>query len=194
MRIIVAFQVILTVVLGACSGKRGNDAAIPRRQAYPRIEMPAPRYCPVVSAGITLWVNSSIDSIATGDDGWITAFYPRHLGTLYVTVNNLSGDEASAAIDNRVERLSMNTGGAPTEIEQVENPAGLDARLIVTPSGSPTPVQFIATDHRRLLVSGTILLPDAATAPADSLAPVVDMLRRDITHLLVTLNNEATDD
>lgn len=178
--------ILLTAVTAACGSNLNKDIPVPRRTAYHRLDIPAPAYTLRPSGGFTLQLNNSIDSIESSRQGWITARYPDNMATLYITISNLSGTDARETIDNRVERLSLNTGGEPTEVKSFTTLSGLDARLIVTPSGSPTPVQFIATDHKTILMSGSAMVQEATSAAADSIAPIIEMLERDITHMLKT--------
>ena len=165
---------------------------MPRPQAYPRIAIPDSVFRPVSVGDITLQLNAAVDSLSVrgslNGSWWVTALYNDFDASLFITVTPLSPADALSTIDNRVERLSLNTGGLPTEVTSFTTSAGLDARIIVTPQGSPVPVQFLVTDHNTLLVSGSATLEAAATAPPDSIAPVIDMLRRDVTHTVLTIS------
>ncbi|MDE7135919.1 MAG: hypothetical protein K2N91_04750, partial [Muribaculaceae bacterium] len=92
-----------------------------------------------------------------------------------------------SAIDNRSERIALNLGGREAEILSFATPYSLDCEVIVDKQGAgATPVQFIATDHRRFVVSGAAHIK-GDKMPIDSISPVVDMLRRDVIHSLKTL-------
>lgn len=179
---------LIAVAVTACNSHAVKDIPVPRPAAYHRITLPDSTYRTTDAGLVSLQLNAATnDTIVTAGNSWITSHYPDLGTSVYITVNELSPSSATSAIDNRVERLSLNTGGNPTEVSSFTTPAGLDAKIIVTPSGTPTPVQFIATDHASILVSGTATVADAATAPTDSLLPVINMLQRDITHLLKTI-------
>lgn len=181
---------MLAAIATACQGNGNRDIPVPRRTAYQRMQLPPATYRPVTLGSVTLNLNASADTTGTAHSGsneWLTAQYPGGLAQLYITVSQATPTNIDEMIDNRVERLSLNTGGAETQVSSFTTPGGMDARIVVTPHDSPTPVQFIATDHATTLVSGSAHVRDAATAPADSLAPVIEMLTRDITHLVTTL-------
>lgn len=178
--------ILLSVIVAACN-KGNQETPVPRREAFHRIDIPAAQYTTVTMGDRELFINESIDSVKREDVNWLTLVYPRNLATVYITATPLAGQAVDEVIDNRVERLSLNTGGAPTEVMPIPNPGGYDARLIVTPHSSPTPVQFIATDHRNVMISGSALVPGIATVTTDSLMPVVEMLERDITYMLSRL-------
>ena len=173
-------------VPGGCSKAPTADIPVPRRHAYPRIEIPAATYRADTIGSLPVELNEATVA-ATDSPGWLTAGY-RSLNTeIYMTLTPLAVDTEQELIANRVERLSMNTGGAATEVVETVNANGWECTLLVTPSGSPTPVQFLAVDPGRLMLSGSAMTEGATSAPADSIRPVVDMLRRDITHLLMNL-------
>lgn len=176
------------IALASCSGG-GDNIPVPRPVAYPRIELPDSTYSTVDAGRVSLQLNSaatySADSVAKG---WITVTYPQDVAAIYITATDLSPENADQIIDNRIERLSINTGGLPTEMTSFITPARLHSRILTTPSGTPTPVQFIITDHKSILVSGSATARNAASAPADSIVPIVKMLERDIIHLSKTLS------
>lgn len=187
--LITALAALLSTACGGVTHR--GDIPVPRPTGYARIELPDSTFRPHAAGGITLQLNAAVDSVTTVDkenQSWVTASYGALDASLYITVTHLDAGTAAEAIDNRIERLSLNTGGRPTEVISFVTSHGLDARIIVTPRESPVPVQFLVTDHRTLLVSGSAMLEAAATAPPDSVSPVVGMLRRDITHTVVNIS------
>lgn len=185
--------IVLVTVMAAC-GSRGGvaDVPVPRRTAYPRIEVPDSVYRTVDTSAATLQINSAAADSTSAVDGWVTVIYPHRQATLYISVTRLDPATAATTIDNRIERLSMNTGGATTDVTSLMLPddGGMEAMVLVTPAETPTPVQFLVTDRRTLMVSGTATIDGAADAPTDSLRPVIEMLRRDVTHLVKTLKRK----
>ncbi len=182
--------IALAAIMTACQGNGNRDVPVPRRTAFSRMQLPPDSYRHVTIGGTALELNAAADTTGTVDDAanaWLTAVYPDGTAELYITVNHATGSHLDAMIDNRVERLSLNTGGAESQVSSFITPAGLDARIVVTHHGTPTPVQFIVTDHATMLVSGSAHVRDAATAPADSLAPVIGMLERDLNHLVANI-------
>lgn len=170
----------------SCNGTDARrDIPVPRPVAYHRIELPPPVYRTVSNGWVSLQLNSAVtDTVVSAGNSWITACYPDIGATMYITVTELTPATADETIDNRVERIALNTGGNSTEVTSFTTPGKLDARVTVTPAGSPTPVQFLATDHKTVLVSGTVTLEEAATAPGDSIKPIIKMLERDVIYLL----------
>lgn len=175
----------LTAVLAAgCGAGERRDVDVPRRRAYPRMELPAESYREERVGNATVAVNEAASTGADGP-GWLTATYPGGMAEIYITYTTIGADP-EAEIGNRVERLSMNTGGAATEISEFVNGQGLQCILMKTPAGSPTPVQFIAVAPEGWMLSGSAMVDKLTEAP-DSLAPVVEMLERDVQYMLERL-------
>ncbi len=180
----------LAMTLSCCTGGQ-REIAVPRPAAYHRIAIPAPAYRTVRAGTVSIQLNTSVtDTVVSAGNSWVTACYPGLGTSMYITVTEIDPGTAGEAIDNRVERLSLNTGGLPTEVISFTTPEAFDAQLIITPAGSPIPVQFLATDHSSVLVSGTAAVEGSASSPADSISPVLEMLERDITHMLKTLKKQ----
>lgn len=172
----------------SCGHSDRHDIPVPRHVAYHRITIPDPVYRISKAGPVSIQLNASVnDTIITAGNSWVTAHYPGMDASIYITVTEISPATADETIDNRIERMSLNTGGHTTEVISFTTPAGIDARMTVTRTGSPTPVQFMATDHKEILVSGAGTAGLSVTAPADSISPITAMLERDIIHLLKTL-------
>ena len=183
--------IVLTAAVSiatGCGGRRGgDDVAVPRRPGYYRLNLPDATYRSDTIGAVELQLNAATESTRDGH-GWLTVIYPSKTAELYITLTDISGADGETAVANRIERLSMNTGGARTEIIEMEGrDAGRHLTLMVTPAGSPTPVQFLAIEPGRWMLSGSAMVSDFTQAPVDSLRPVVEMLRRDVTYLLENL-------
>lgn len=189
-RIIVqlALAVVLITCFSCAHNTANNDVPVPRRVAYHRLQLPDSTYRQIVVDGIGMDVNTVIVQETDTQQGWFTGKYPQDMATIYITVTHTTQSAVDEVIDNRIERLSVNTGGLPTEVLSLITPGGMDARMLVTSRDCPTPVQFLITDHNKIVVSGSVSVPSAPIAPADSLSPVIEMLRRDVTHLVNSIN------
>lgn len=168
--------------LWACSG--GADyTPVPLPKAFPRIEVYGEAYSPVEISGLELPLNSNA-TVSRPGDTWLDAAYPAYRGTLHITVGDHgSSGDINRAIGNRRERVALNLGDNPCQTENFTSENGeFVCELVVSPESGLTPVQFLATDGR-YLVSGTFAL-SSPTASADSVAPVVNAVARDIRHTL----------
>ena len=169
---------LIAGILAACSG----TPAVPKPEAWPRIEAYPPTYTMVDGFALN---DSAVVSYPA--EGQLSAAYPRYGATLYLTRTATPTErQQQEVIDNRTERMALNTGGADTEITELMSTNGYACRLLVTPLRTATPVQFIAVGKKDV-VSGSIFLPKAATAPSDSLTPTIDALTTDILYALKLL-------
>lgn len=180
---------IVLALFGACSPGGDNSASVPRRRAYPRIEIPDSTFVAVSSAPNGLQINAAanVDDSADNSGKWITVDYPGLNAKIYYTFTPVDGSTIDAVVDNRIERINLNLSGHKPEFLPVDTREGFTGQIVIDRFGGTTPVQFIVTDRTNVVVSGAAFLPAAAEAPADSLSPVIDMLRRDIIHSIKTL-------
>lgn len=194
---------MLAVIAGGCGSNVSGDAdAVPRRRAYPRIELPDSAFTFIQtesngfslapSRSLSLAINNATEYAVHSKDGNASLFidvdYPGLNAAIYFTITPVDNTTLTSVIDNRLERVSLNLGGADAELLEFDSPAGFENKMFVSRADISTPVQFIATDGETTVISGTSFLKDASAANADSLAPVVNMLRRDILHTLKTLH------
>lgn len=180
-----ALALIATVIAAAavsCSGSGDSSTAVPRREAYPRVNLYDTAYVAVPSLPIHLEVNSSaalsVDEKSAATR-WINIGYPRYDATVRLTLQSLSGDSLRRAIDNRRQRASLDIGGNTTEITQLTSPAGVSTMIMLTPSAAVTPLHIIATDSARFILSGVAQFTSPSIeANAPALAAIyADLLR-----------------
>lgn len=195
--------ILLTLIAGTVAGCSGNTepgrnaadvAPVPRRHAYPRVEIPDSVYTDMAAGTTTLHIAVSDAATVTlriSDDGnsqFVDAAYPDFNSTIFFTVTPVDRATAGDVIANRMERIRLNLGSSDAELFEFDSPGGFENKLFVSRGDISTPVQFIATDGNAFVVSGAAFVRDASPATADSIAPVVDMLRRDILHALKTMH------
>lgn len=183
---------IFAAFLTACTGGENDPVAIPRRHAFPRIELPDSSFVVVQSSPLNMQINrSAVASRTCRDDStvWVTVVYPGLSAEIYFTFTPVDHTTVDDVIDNRVERIALNLGDNAAEMTDFTTRGGLSAK-IVSGASVTTPVQFIATDRRSVVVSGSAYLSGLSPSTRDSLAPVIAMLRRDIFHTLSTLSND----
>lgn len=190
-------------LLTACSGDRGriwshddppaaSYTPVPRPAAYPRLDTYDTAMVATPLAPLHWLTNSqavvTVPDRGRSDDGnthWVNIDYPAYGIILYCTFSNVTAAQRQQVIDNRVERMSLNAGGNPTEIVELESDGGFHAQLLVTPRGTVNPLQFLATDGDRWVVSGTAFLRRAPRPGAeDSIAPAIQAVRTDLLRAL----------
>lgn len=186
---------ILLLLLSFCTGSGDTgttSGAVPRRYAYPRLQLPDSIYKSVEGLPIDIEVNAESDVEVTKEDNaglWLTVSYPVPEAEIYYTFTPVSEQSVPEVIDNRLERISLNLGGNEAEMLEFQTPAGLAVRIFKGGSVT-TPVQFIATDYSTVVVSGSAFMEGLSALSRDSLSPAVEVLTRDIIHSLTTLGND----
>ncbi|MCM1310917.1 MAG: hypothetical protein NC301_07835 [Bacteroides sp.] len=166
---------LLAAILGGCTDRR--PAAVPRRQAYPRIETYPAEYHSVSLSGIDLRINNSA-AYSAGENGWFNISYPAY----DVTVNATLSPYSPEVVINRLERIDRNLGGAAAQVARLSR--GI---VVVAPGVLRTPVQFLATDSARWVISGVAVSNFPPQTDPDSVAPIVDALAADMTILVNNL-------
>lgn len=162
--------------------RSSDDIAVPRRQAYPRVNLYDSAYTAVDSLPLRLEVNSSASvTVSKRDDGitWVDVAYPRYNAVIRYTVQEASGEKLEKATANRMERAELNAGGYPTELTELTSLSGINSTIMLTRSASVTPVQIIATDRRRFILSG---VAEFRNADIEADAPAVEAVQRDMIH------------
>lgn len=191
----VAFS--FTLLFSDCMGNgNGSDTAIPRRTAYPRIEIYDSAYTAVGQFPINIEVNENAvaqpDSAHTPSaNRWLNIIYPRYNATLHCTYSPVDTSTISSVMDNRTERMFLNAGDLTSEFTELNTPSGISGSILVTPDSKVTPVQFIATDRKRWVFSGALYFGNALT-DADSIAPVIKAVKRDIIHTIKNLRDDES--
>lgn len=167
----------------ACSSK-DNERAVPRPDAWPRINTYPQSYHIAAGLPINLPVNDSTIVVTTSRNDWVTISYPRYHANLHLTITRVSPESVNRVVDNRVERMALNNGGNDSEVIELTNPAGFKAQIMKTPRGSVTPLQILAIG-RDMVVSGAVALldPNDMQKP-DSMAPVIDAIEADLIYAM----------
>ena len=187
-----AYQIILTVAVTLlCGCTQSGEKVVPLPPAYPRIEVYPPEYTPYGEMAFEANAKAVAELEPRPDSNeWLTLTYPQFGATIHLSYHpGLTPEKQREMWLNRQQRMSLNSGGLPSEAVTLTTPAGWKAELMITPQGSPTPVQFVASGMRHgnpaILTGGATL--SITPVSADSIAPVVKMLERDIIHALNSL-------
>ena len=182
-----AILLLLGWVLSACSGPSHKQAdATPRRYAYPRVEA-LDSTAPTVSVGDLDMRLSKSATYTHPAEGWLDATYPKLGAKLHLSVTyHASANKLAEAIANRRQRISLNIGDSPAKISNFTAGDDWICEVVATSEGPATPVQFIAADNEGYLVNGAFVLI-GATAPTDSLRPIVEVLEREAIAIINSL-------
>ncbi|MDE6311674.1 MAG: hypothetical protein K2L96_07665 [Muribaculaceae bacterium] len=178
---------ILALLTTGCGGDMEDSTAVPRRRAYPRMAFEGDSTGrTMVLDGLRMRINSATtvrtDSLRRG---WADVEYPAGLGaTMYLSVTR--PESPAEAVANRRQRISLNLGDAPARAEEFINGPWACTLVYSDRAGLTTPVQILATHADGRLLSGAAVL-HAPGSDADSIRPLVELLREDARRLLLNL-------
>lgn len=180
--------VLAGAVVASCTHGGDTSNAVPKPEGWPRVEIPAESYTINEIDGIEVAINSAatVDSRKNDDGGtWLDITYPSFGNSrLYLTLLTAAdGNELKSILENRSERMELNSGGAITELIELTSDGGWDGRLAVTRSSLTTPVQMLAHDGRHV-VTGALYLNFPPSTQPDSIAPIVTAVSRDLLHTI----------
>lgn len=185
---------VISFSLSECANKENY---IPRRTAYPRVNLCDTVYVKSHLLPINFEINSeaiaSEDNSNNTNDGskWINVFYPKYNATLYYTYTPVTSSNIDGVIDNRIERISLNIGSLTSEMTEMNTPSGVSAQIISTPTSEVTPLQFIATNNSSWVISGAFCFNETKDISTDSISPILKAVNKDLIHTIKNLNNDA---
>lgn len=167
-------------LMALSAGCARRPAPVPRPHAFPRIEV----YPETYHAVNNLMINDSARFEPGVTEGWFDIVYPAYNVRVNCTLTHTESSlHLQSVIDNRIERLERNAAGAPGELTELTSTEGVGGMLIVTPGALATPVQFLATDSARYVLSGSAVFASPGASP-DSVAPIVNAIERDMIYML----------
>lgn len=176
--------VTLAALLSGCGKK--NDTIVPRRTAYPRIQLYDTIYKDLPTKPVTIMVNASTEpelSHRSDTDTWINVRYPRYQSTLSLTLLEISGEPLLDAIDNRSERMALNLNGVKYQPFRTSD-SHISAIMPVAESPCVTPVQILATDYSSFLLTGALTFDGDTVRDIEEIAPVVSAVKDDIIYMI----------
>lgn len=176
---------ISAVIVCGCSDRHPN--AIPRPTAYPRLEITAdsigqPAAIETTAFRINRHAQFDLDS---ANSLWANIVYPASLGaTAHISLSY--PDNFDAAIANRQKRFALNLADAPATSEEFLIGAWECVLVYSNRPSLTTPVQFYGANPDGRFISGAVALKNPGNN-ADSIAPLVALLRDDMRTLLFSL-------
>lgn len=183
-----AFFIICLLALLGCSQEYA-----PKPKGYNRIDLPAPKYQPLNEAHPYFFeysVYSKIlpDSSRTALPHWINVYYPGFQANVQLTYRTINQDPKvlhALLEDARTLTIKHQIKAEAIEEAVLKTPKGLTATVAELSGEVPSQFQFYVTDSTRHFFRGALYFRTATAN--DSLAPVIDYIKKDIIHLLNTL-------
>lgn len=187
------FALFASLVLNACRGKNDNDSFVPKPKGYNRIDLPKEAYQPLTenhpySFDYSTYAVIKKDSVSWAEPHWIYIVYPAFNAMIQLTYKPLNGDKAKLThlIDD-AHKLAAKHNIKAYAIQDflLKTQNGNVAKVMELEGEVPTYLQFYTTDSTKHYLRGALYFNTAIKS--DSLAPVIDYLKKDVIHLLNTL-------
>lgn len=179
--------ILLLLAAGTLACSRPHT---PREYGYFRIRLPEHTYMPTESKGYPYQFELSdyayIQPVSqSGENYWINIIYPQlnaHIHCSYKPVRNNLGN-LSADAEEFVYNHSMKATSIP-EQEYVDDDKHVYGVMYYLEGNTATPTQFYITDSTHHFFRGALYFN--CVPNQDSLAPMIEYIREDITHLIET--------
>lgn len=181
-------------IITACGG---NTDYVPKPYGYNRIDLPEAAYQALpneypyrfeYSAHATIRPDSS----AIAEPHWIHIIYPAFKADIQLTYKSIQSDPQFFAefVDDSHRLISKHMVKASSIEENIiKTPSGKTAAVYELEGEVPSQFQFYITDSTTHFLRGALYFRTATKN--DSLAPVIDFIKKDIIHLLNTCEWEG---
>lgn len=165
----------------------------PKRKGYNRIDLPEQTYQQLTEAHPYTFEYSNHakirpDSSKIAQPHWINILYPSLGANVQLTYKDLNGNDKM--LNDLVEDARKLTGkhqikAYSIEEAEIKTPTGDVAAVFELEGEVPSQFQFYVTDSTKHFLRGALYFRTATQN--DSLAPVIEYIKKDVVHLLNTL-------
>ncbi|WP_342265328.1 gliding motility lipoprotein GldD [Cardinium endosymbiont of Philonthus spinipes] len=121
-------------------------------------------------------------------DYWINLYYPDFDATIYLSYQSVRGNHAilrGLCESARILASKHQVQASSIEESIIQTPKGYQVHVIELFGQVPTPFQFYTTDGQKHFLRGALYFKTATQS--DFLAPVIAFIKKDIIHMLHTL-------
>ncbi|WP_410896814.1 gliding motility lipoprotein GldD [Pontibacter sp. E15-1] len=165
----------------------------PKPKGYNRIDLPEAAYQPLQDSHpytfeFSQYAKVRPDSSGIAQPHWINIIYPSlgaNVQLTYKDINNSQKMLNDLVEDARKLTAKHQIKAYAIEESQIKTPAGDVAAVFELEGEVPSQFQFYVTDSTQHFLRGALYFRTATQN--DSLAPVIEFVKKDIVHLLNTL-------
>ncbi|HEX2920319.1 MAG TPA: gliding motility lipoprotein GldD [Bacteroidales bacterium] len=184
---------LLVFVFSAC-----HKTPVPKPRGYFRIDFPEKQYTTVredeirmpVSFEYPVYGQIALEKPEEEEKGWFNISFPRFDANMYFTYRNINNDFSE--LMEQTYRLNIKNhipkADAINEQPFIDERKKVYGTIYDLKGNTATALQFYATDSVNHYLRGSLYFD--AEPDADSLAPVIEFFRKDIIHLIETLEWE----
>ncbi len=173
-----------------------NETYTPKPRGYFRIDFPEKQYVRFKSDApfsfeIPKYSKMVIDSAYDAEPWWYNLTFPTMKGTIHLSYKKVNNNINEYVADARelVNKHTIKADAIDPQILEFKE-RNVIAVLFEIRGNAATPYQFFATDSTTHFLRGSLYFN--VYPNKDSLAPVVDFLKKDILRLVETLKWEKT--
>ena len=180
-------------ILISCGKKDDSQDFVPKPKGYNRIDLPITTYRQMTenhpfSFEYSTHAVLKPDTVSWAEPHWMYVYYPAFKAMIQLTYKPLNGDKNKLAklIDD-AHKLAARHNAKAYSIQDLvlKTPSGKTAMLMELEGEVPTYLQFYTTDSTKHYLRGALYFN--TSLKSDSLAPVIEYLKKDVIHLLNTL-------
>jgi gliding motility-associated lipoprotein GldD len=166
---------------------------LPKPLGYNRLELPAPSYHllpDTLPYSFEYSIHSRLldDSSAINEPYWIELYYPMLKANIHITYKQLNRDQKllKEFMDDAYKLTSKHQIKAYAINEVItKTPSGKTAVIAELEGEVPSQFQFTITDSTKNFLRGALYFN--TKVQNDSLAPAIEYMKKDIMHLINTL-------
>lgn len=179
--------ILLLFLVASC----GEDYS-PRPYGYYRIDFPEKFYTPMkTEAGFPYTFRISSEAVVIPDSNpdaeayWINVYYPAYHAMINLSYKHITADTSLSGFQQDCHRLAYaHTVKAESIKEQSFSRKDIFGLLYLIEGNTASSTQFFITDSVNHFLRGSLYFH--CRPNKDSLAPVIDHLRRDIVEIMET--------
>lgn len=190
----------LLLLLGLCAlwaCGRKEEGFVPKPRGYHHIDLPAHAYGAFPDSGaykgypytfeLSKHAHLRPDTSYMTEPYWIEIYYPAFDATVDISYKRLANMDSLQGYVNTSSKLTFKHNVRATAIDEqpIRTPQGDVGMLFDLEGDVPSQVQFYVTDSSRHFLRAALYFP--TSVKNDSLAPIIQYVRKDMLHMLETL-------
>jgi gliding motility-associated lipoprotein GldD len=192
MKLNITIKLILTFIAFAGITGCGEDDYSPKPRAYFRIDLPTKEYkqlktdCPF-SFDYPVYSEVRFDNRPTAEPCWMNVEFPSFNGTIHISYKNIKNNLEQYLEDAR--SLTYKHVSRATDIREsviVNEEAKVYGIIYDVKGDAASHVQFYMTDSLEHFIRGSLYFN--VPPNQDSIAPVLNFIRKDITRMIETFD------
>ncbi|WP_339044579.1 gliding motility lipoprotein GldD [Cardinium endosymbiont of Tipula unca] len=179
--------------LGFWFDRHCNQRYMPKATGYCRIDLPEQQYQLTKGDFPYQFEYSACANVLDSSSKykkafWMDIYYPSFEATIYISYQSITEDPALLTqLCHSASALAFKHKLQASSIEEsiIQTPKGHQATVIELFGQVPTPFQFYTTDGKKHFLRGALYFKTASQN--DFLEPVIEFIKKDIIHMLNTL-------